>query len=317
MIGLICLISVHTSPPDWIKEFRSFDVPLMVFISAMCFKMPYGGYVDYIIKRFKRIYIPVLVFLTIFFSFFCVIYKLVGKPYFDISQVAGSYLLLNRPSIGYVWIMRVFLICAVLLPLLKRYLYKINTSKFIILITIILIVQELLVSLNPYIKNPFFNMLYSSLVPYTVGYTPFLILGLNIRQFSLKSRWILILSIIFFTVFILWINKTSRFYPSHYKYPPTGIFITYGLIGCILLYMSKPLISLKITGSRIVMYFGKNSMWLYLWHIFVLQFANTIKGNELFLVRFLVVICASVFCQLIFSKFIHNISLKLAKMISC
>ncbi len=42
-LGLILLIGVHVNAPDWYVAVRSFDVPLMVFISAMCYKPLRGG----------------------------------------------------------------------------------------------------------------------------------------------------------------------------------------------------------------------------------------------------------------------------------
>ena len=42
-IGLILLIGVHVNAPTWYIPMRSFDVPLMVFISAMCYKPLRGG----------------------------------------------------------------------------------------------------------------------------------------------------------------------------------------------------------------------------------------------------------------------------------
>jgi len=42
-LGLLLLVVAHTNPQEWLFQFRSFDVPLMVFISAMCYKPLRGG----------------------------------------------------------------------------------------------------------------------------------------------------------------------------------------------------------------------------------------------------------------------------------
>lgn len=42
-IGLILLIGVHVDAPDWYVPLRSFDVPLMVFVSVLCYKPLRGG----------------------------------------------------------------------------------------------------------------------------------------------------------------------------------------------------------------------------------------------------------------------------------
>ncbi len=42
-LGLILLIGVHVAAPDWYVSVRAFDVPLMVFVSAMCYNSLRGG----------------------------------------------------------------------------------------------------------------------------------------------------------------------------------------------------------------------------------------------------------------------------------
>lgn len=66
-LGLLLLIIAHTRAPQWLTNIRTFDVPLMVFISALCYKSLRGDYLAYCLKRFKRIYIPVFIFLNLFF----------------------------------------------------------------------------------------------------------------------------------------------------------------------------------------------------------------------------------------------------------
>ena len=41
--GLLMLVVAHTNAPSWIFAFRTFDVPLMVFVSALCYKPLMGG----------------------------------------------------------------------------------------------------------------------------------------------------------------------------------------------------------------------------------------------------------------------------------
>lgn len=41
--GLLLLVVAHTWPPTWLAVIRTFDVPLMVFISAICYKPLRGG----------------------------------------------------------------------------------------------------------------------------------------------------------------------------------------------------------------------------------------------------------------------------------
>ena len=41
--GLLLLVVAHTYSPEWLFQIRTFDVPLMVFVSGMCYKPLRGG----------------------------------------------------------------------------------------------------------------------------------------------------------------------------------------------------------------------------------------------------------------------------------
>ena len=62
-------------------------------------------------KRFVRLVIPTWIFLTIYFCISCLL-----NHFYTLKVILGSYLLLD--GIGYVWVIRVYLICALLTPLI-------------------------------------------------------------------------------------------------------------------------------------------------------------------------------------------------------
>ena len=64
-IGISLIILAHVEAPSGITQFRSFDVPLMVFVSGLSFSTKGGGFWKYVWKRVKRLCIPVYLFLTI------------------------------------------------------------------------------------------------------------------------------------------------------------------------------------------------------------------------------------------------------------
>lgn len=128
-IGISLIILAHVEAPSGITQFRSFDVPLMVFVSGLSFSTKGGGFWKYVWKRVKRLCIPVYLFLTILFT--AVIGAgIVGlKNPWGWDQIAGTYLLLNEPSIGYVWIIRVFLMMSIIAPPLYPLVAKMNMHK--------------------------------------------------------------------------------------------------------------------------------------------------------------------------------------------
>ena len=100
-IGLSLIILAHISPPDIILNLRTFDVPIMIFVSGMTY---YNKHLSFsfknILHRFKRLVFPVWIFLTIYFIPI-ILLKSVGIDLgLNFRHILGSYLLLD--GIGYV-----------------------------------------------------------------------------------------------------------------------------------------------------------------------------------------------------------------------
>lgn len=263
--GLLLLVVAHTWPPAWLAAIRTFDVPLMVFISAMCYKPLRGGYLAYGIKRLKRIYIPVAIFLTIFFTAELLSHFMIGKPEMSIKVVIGSYLLLDGPSIGYVWIMRVFLMMALILPLLHKWLNNLGCILSIIVIFTIIGLQHYLVSMVYSIDNKITRFILDETLLYAFGYCSVAVLGLKIQSFKTKELMAIILISGIAVCCFVWTHNWI-FDPQQYKYPPQSLYLLYGIFASSLLWSLKSILE-PITKGRFFLYLSENSMWIYLWHI--------------------------------------------------
>lgn len=116
-IGLSCIIMVHCNSPFVISQLRCFDVPLMLFVSGLaCSGKAIPNYLDYVTKRAKRLLIPTWSFLTVFLMGMLGAQYIFHKPLFSLSCIFESYAMTG--GIGYVWIMRVFLLVAIITPLI-------------------------------------------------------------------------------------------------------------------------------------------------------------------------------------------------------
>lgn len=86
-IGLLCIVLAHVSPPKIVQQIRSFDVPFMVLISGILFRLSNNNNNNfsfkYIYKRFIRLVLPVWVFLLLFFSTLILLsfFKVLKNPY--------------------------------------------------------------------------------------------------------------------------------------------------------------------------------------------------------------------------------------------
>lgn len=115
-ISLIGLFASHIYTNNVILQLRSFDVNLLVILSAYWANKSFEEqpilnlkeYVLYIEKRFCGLILPTWIFITIY---------IILNYHFEFQmitpvQIMRSYLLLNS-SVGYVWIIYVYLICAI------------------------------------------------------------------------------------------------------------------------------------------------------------------------------------------------------------
>lgn len=242
-IGISLIILAHVEAPSGITQFRSFDVPLMVFVSGLSFSTKGGGFWKYVWKRVKRLCIPVYLFLTILFT--AVIGAgIVGlKNPWGWDQIAGTYLLLNEPSIGYVWIIRVFLMMSIIAPPLYPLVAKMNMHKFILVLFLILGIQGLLVKSSNYIHIPALATFYREYFLYVIGYSIPLMLGLRLKNATSQELRVTVYYAIFALIAGILVYELQTTGPivisPFYKYPPHGYFILYGACVSVILWRAN------------------------------------------------------------------------------
>ncbi|HEY9692813.1 MAG TPA: acyltransferase family protein [Oculatellaceae cyanobacterium] len=204
-LGLFCIILAHSNPPKIIFQLRNFDVPLMVIISGTLFSCSFQNQqyslFDYLKKRIPRLLAPVWLFLTFFFISSYFLYTIVGKNYpFSFKNIFESFLLLE--GIGYVWIIRIFILMAIISPVFFRFYKYLNSDiRFFSIISLAYACYEVIFDLtknfqvsvniiNLFIKNYFFFI-----VPY--GY----LLGIGIILTKINRKFLLAILLFFFNNF--------------------------------------------------------------------------------------------------------------------
>jgi fucose 4-O-acetylase-like acetyltransferase len=272
-LGLAMIILAHVNPPEIIFQLRNFDVPLMVMISGISFSLSYKqeSYKSYIWKRIKRLLFPLWIFLTCYFtlSFFT------GYPIKlpSIRTILESYLLLS--GIGYVWIIRVFLCMAALAPLIMNLHLKIkkNRDYFLILGAIYFGYEIILQISKPFFSSSKWMIIFESVVLYLVPYSVIFAIGLRLNNIGRKLSTYIALSMIsiFSAMGILFYLNSGIFAKTQlFKYPPSLYYLSYALGISIFLWLNSEFIvdvinRLKITN--LILFIAQNSMWIYLWHI--------------------------------------------------
>lgn len=276
-IGLFLVIAAHCEFPQWFIEFREFDVVLLVFVSGASFFLSKHNneetYGQYVLRRFKRLVLPVWVFLTIFFLFFF----LCGRR-FSVSEIIQSYLLLNS-GVLFVWVYRVFFTTALLNPFCKEMIYKYKPLIITAIGYLILLINDLF---SFWVKMSFsiqIGKVFQYIVTYTVAYAVMSLMGMVWVKMQKRERLVfLAVSFIVFTVSGLILH-----FPSFYelKYPPTLYYTSYGLFWCLLLGLLFDNVHAEGFAEKAISWISINTMNIYLWHIVFYYLLDTFAPDLL------------------------------------
>lgn len=275
-IGLMMVILAHVYPPFIVAQLRNFDVPLMVLVSALSFSasVKQESYGQYVWARVKRLVFPVWLFLTGYFGLLWAFSFPIELP--SLEQIARTYGLLD--GIGYVWVIRVFLLVALIGPFIYRFHQRERShlKYFGALALVYLLFQTmvwwLLPQLNGLLKVAIVNTLFYVL-PYGVVFA----FGLRVPAMLKPQlwRWFVGFTLVFVAMALWFFSQTDQFKPTqHFKYPPQHYYLAYALMVSLALWLAAASMLKLLYRVRLiafVMFAGSNSIWIYLWHIFFLQ----------------------------------------------
>lgn len=124
--------------------------------------------------------------------------------------------------------------------------------------------------------NSVLHFVLDEYVIYLIGYGAVFLCGLELAQRQIKKSkvlfvllWVMLVCLIVTMV----IREGLPICFSDYKYPPRFYFLAYGIIVSALLWLPREYYS-KLNNSSLLQFMGQNSMWIYLWHIFVLYIVS-------------------------------------------
>jgi len=269
ILGTLLVMLAHVVIPTFLSEIRSFDVILLVIVSGICF----SGSVDYgryIWKRIKRLVFPTWILLISLFSCAYVVCILLNRAQvYSFTQIWRSFLFLEG-SIGYIWIVRVYLAIAIINPILNRFNRTISPLFFLVVINLVLIAFSLFSSQDQ-------GLIYY--VHETVIYCLIAFWGTKLKSLEQKPKeQFIVITIVFsligFTITLI----TNGFHPNSYKYPPVAQYVYYGFLISVLLIVVLKRVKLDVIPGKIktiLSYWSTKSFTLYLVHIFVLSMMNS------------------------------------------
>lgn len=119
-VGLLCIILAHVNPPAHVFQLRTFDVIMMVAVSTVSYT-EYAKpkpYLSYLKDRIKRLLIPAWEYIIILgIVFYGIAWLTKTTTPFPIKTLLIGFVSLS--SVGYLWIIRVFIYNAFINPFIK------------------------------------------------------------------------------------------------------------------------------------------------------------------------------------------------------
>lgn len=280
-ISLILIMLAHVGMNGSIYSIRAFDVVCMVFLGGMSFSYTAHketNYFSYLWKRIKKLVIPVYIFYLIYFPIVYFLHLFSPEIVLPkIDTILWSLIFNQTATIGYVWIIRVFLLMALLNPLFYYLKQKIpNTWIHIVLCFISLYSLLILIPYRTFL-TPYIKRLYTLYLLYGIGYGTASAFGFHYNSFHKTQK--LVISAILASYLLFFVYQNGIIPVTDYKYPPHPYYLSYGILISILLFelLNSPQFE-SLRSLKIWQWFSKNSLYLYLSHILPV---NLVKWYQL------------------------------------
>jgi fucose 4-O-acetylase-like acetyltransferase len=312
-IGLSLIILAHVDSPIWLDQLRNFDVPLMVLTSGLAFtySRQTKNYISYIWKRIKRLVFPVWLFLSFYFL---VDYLGAKLGWFDpvtLNEMLRTYTFIG--GIGYVWIIRVFIIVAIAAPWIHKANQNIKSNLlYLLILYIIFLGYEASLFLLLPDQELIFVKLLLLFVYYGIAYGLVFALGIRIAKLSKKQCLILLTTFlsIFITLAIVYYFQLGHIVVTQdFKYPPSAYYLSYAMAMTMLVWLTLDRFIQVIAPIKkletVILLIAQNSLWIYLWHIMFLRFFD--YNN--FIVDYILVYSAAIIATYIQVLAVKNILL--------
>jgi hypothetical protein len=232
------------------------------------------------------------------FVFFCIEY-LLGN-YYSLRDVVGTFSLLG--GVGFVWIIRVFLIVALFAPILISF-FGLSFLKSVALLALFLFVNEIYVLFFGVKAEGVFQRIFEVVFLYSGVYIAIFMMGASFAKLD-RLEALIFSAYAFFVSFclvLMYFLMSEEFWTQDYKYPPRVWYVAYALFAVFGFFIFKILFLNLKSLNPVIVFIYSNSIWIYLWHIWYL---GVFDGLDYYFEWLLVVVFSSfsVYFQIVFLK---------------
>lgn len=306
-ISFLLIITSHVMGSDNIvyQLIFGFNVPCMVLLSGYVASTDRSASaIEYYKKRFLRIVIPSWIYFALYFML--VELLSIGQLYpYSVKQIVMTFVFMD--GIGYTWILAVFLMIAVIVPVIRFLSQKYKTAIVIVMIL------YLIIGIFLFITYKGFKL--EKLLLYCLSYSFLTIVGYHFEDLIKNGKAIILFSSVnvFLIFYVLITGKFAVYDIRVNKYPPSIYYVMYGILVFAILYIICKMLRLEDKNNifiKSIIYISKNGFDIYLWHIFALYLTEKMINKHLRLVLVLVI---SLFISYIYRKILKIINNRLLK----
>ena len=291
VLGTLLVMLAHVATPAVLQKIRSFDVVMLVFISGLSFCFSENTkYGSYLWKRVKKLVLPTYGIITCVFVAVYLACTVTGREQlFSLDTIWRSYTFAG--GIGYIWIVKVYMLIAAVSPFIYRVAKEIkNDGLFCLLIAGVYGIYHVLMLLLG--DNTFLYQYVFQIFPYVL----IACIGMRCRD-NTAFRWkaLAVCAVIAVTD----VAVRGAFIFEDFKYPPQYNYLAYGLLVALLLYQLLPQGKEGHFG-KLALWFSKHSFTVYLFHIIFLFATNFAAEIHVFsfigiwYIQFIIVVALSV-----------------------
>jgi len=279
-LAILAVVFAHSNSQvnTFLFNLRTFDVVMLVFLSGSSFyyaKKEIDSTNRYIFKRFVRLIVSSWFISLLYISLIAVKGIILNSTYsFDYTLFVKSLLFKN--GIPYIWILYYLFVVSIINRLFYKTIQSLSQLLVIFLLLLIYIVFSF-INIGLDASDTFHNALsFYFITP--VIYSMISLFGYKFITFSLRLKiacvlFLLTSTIIFITVY--------GFIPDSFKYPPEFFYVSYGLLVTLGLYTIINNQLARFPGIILFSFISKNSIWIYLTHIIIVQVYFSILYNPI------------------------------------
>ncbi|EOW0735272.1 TPA: acyltransferase [Klebsiella pneumoniae] len=243
--------------------------------------------------------LPVWSFFTLFFIFIYIFRPSGFSELLSLKMIASTFML---NGFGYVWIIRVFLIIAILSPLYVFFTSRMNGYSVSILAFLMVLLSTIASMVDYYSQGKLIgHFIYDVIFP-AVSYGAVFIVGYKFITFSkIEKTFLFLLFLMTIGAYLahnyITLHEVKGF--QEYKYPPTMYYISFSFVMIIIVNYIFDFFLKDKKLPRLILNISANTIWIYLWHIPVVEFFHRNYPDVNFSLKYVLAVVLSISITLV------------------